>query len=105
LQIKTEHLPHTQTHTQKTKQQSSIPLSINVTGCEILQTNISLHIEERNVPLTFKTLGITALFLLECKNWACHWKDMAWNSNLLKFDEMSDFNKININWGTKERSI
>jgi hypothetical protein len=66
FQIKTEHLPHTQAHFQETKQQSSI----HVAGCETLQVNIFLHIEERNIPLAPETLRITAFLLLECKKWA-----------------------------------
>jgi hypothetical protein len=68
-----------------------------VAGCETLQTNISLHIEERNIPLILETLGITALILLECKKWVWHLKDTPLNNNLLTFNQMSDFNKINFN--------
>jgi hypothetical protein len=66
-----------------------------VAGCETLQTNIALHIKERNIPLNLETLGITVLFLLECKKWALHLKDIALNNiNLLKFNEMSYLIKL-----------
>jgi hypothetical protein len=39
-------------------------------GQETVQTNISLHIEERNIPLTLKLQEFPAVFLLECKTWA-----------------------------------
>jgi hypothetical protein len=36
---------------------------------------------------------------------AWHFKDVALFNYLLKFNHMSDFNKINVNWRTKEWSI
>jgi hypothetical protein len=68
-----------------------------VAGCQTLQINIPLHVEERNIPPTLKTQGITALFLLACKKLAWHFKDVALFNYLLKFNHMSDFNKINVN--------
>jgi hypothetical protein len=32
--------------------------------------NLSRHFEVRNIPITILKLGISALFLLECKKWA-----------------------------------
>jgi hypothetical protein len=66
-----------------------------VAGCKTLQTNILLHVEERNIPLTLKTPGVTALFLLECKKCAWNLKDTTLNNNLIKFNQTLDFNKIN----------
>jgi hypothetical protein len=66
-----------------------------VAGCETLQINISFHIEKRSIPLTLETLGIRVLFLLECKKWAWHLQDTALNNNLLKLNQMPDFNKVN----------
>jgi hypothetical protein len=76
-----------------------------VAGCQTLQTNISVHIEERNIPLTLEILGITVLYLLERRKWARLLKDIASNNNILKFNQMSDFNKINVNLRTKARRI
>jgi hypothetical protein len=59
----------------------------------------------KKYPPNPKTLGISALFLLECKKWAWHLKDIALNNNVLKFNQMSDFNKINVNLRTKEQGI
>jgi hypothetical protein len=95
---------HTYTLVHETKHNNSIPLSIEMAGCETLQSNISLYIEERNVPQTQNPRNFS-LFLLECIKWACPTEDITSNNNLWKFKEMSDFNKSNVNWRTQGRGI
>jgi hypothetical protein len=61
----------------------------------ITDQHFSPH-RKKKYPPNPKTLRISAIFLLECKKWVWHLTEIALNDNLLKFNEMSDFNKSNV---------
>lgn len=91
--------PHT-VNKQKTELDTTNDMSGRV--WRLTDPHFSPHLRKEYPPNT-NTVGTSALFLLEWKKWAWHLKGTALTNNLLKYNHMSDFSTVNVNWHTKER--